>query len=378
MSATTLKVKAVCLLLLLAGHEALRVNGAARTTLAVTKSLEVAQSLPKSDAENRWNEASERCTWKVSKPGCSGEGCQFRPLPLDTSLSEMCRLSDAYMLSNASTQHQFVELAAQVLEQKSENFKKDCADPKLWQVSKQLHCHRRAGRMMRSAELLSKAAQVSGEQDQNQQHAERALENIASAFGTDGQYLLLYKSKVKGDVLNICKDPIGKFGKMISTVSKLLSGSEDAKNEARRSIEKMPSKNLTKATKRDEKQIKRTTEKLAREYNLNGEEQVEKAWSDLDQFITSETKTTQASSLLQAEDHVSPVGVGILAFSIIVIVVLLIVMLVLHPLHVIAATGAVIGGIYAFFAVSWPVLVPLLFLIMVVMLVRFFVRAVAR
>merc|ERR1712187_121064 len=88
-----------------------------------------------------------------------------------------------------------------------------------------------------------------------QQQIEHALNNIASAFGTDGQHLLELKDKLKGDFLSIARDPTGKFKQMITTVLKLLSGSEREKGEARQAIREMPSKTMTRASEDDTRMI---------------------------------------------------------------------------------------------------------------------------
>jgi len=163
---------------------------------------------------------------------------------------------------------------------------------------------------------------------------------------------LQLKDKARGDILNICKDPTGKFGMMITTVSKLLSGSDDSKAEARRSIENMPSKNLTKATKHDEKHIKRVMERLSREYKLQDKGTASKAWSDLEQVIPTDTNITQSSSLLQTEGQTS-YGID----SLVVAIVLILILILILP-----GLGGVIGTLFT-------IVIALLVLILIMMLV---------
>jgi lipopolysaccharide export LptBFGC system permease protein LptF len=262
------------------------------------------------------------------------------------------------MLSSATSKDDFVEMATQILEEKSAKFKSECADAKLWELSKQLHCHRRAGRMFRSAELLSKTQESI--RSERQEHIERALNNIASAFGTDGQHLLEYKDKLKGDFLNIAKDPTGKFKQMISTVSKLLSGSKRDKDQARRSIRKMPSTNVTEVTEEDSKEIEQVMKKLTREYDLQKPEVVSEAWSELDNLTLSQTHEEEGNSLLQVESTASSQYVYVSSGLILVIVLILIILLVIPGIH----HGAVVSALIT-------VLVVVLVLILIMMLVRF-------
>jgi len=267
-------------------------------------------------------------------------------------------------LNNASNRNELLELAAEVLEEKSEKFKAGCGDVKLWQLGKQFHCHRRAGRMMRSAELLSRATTSAASDAENQQHIQRAFNNIASAFGTDQKYLLEFKDKVKGDFLSIAKDPTRKFKRMISTVRKLLTGSESDKNEARKEITKMPSRNVTRVSRREAKRVERTVNKLARRYKLKQPKVVDQAWADVDKLIPNETASETPSALLQLETLDAGQAKGGVNLMIVVIVVILILLL--------CIPGFAIPG------VLMTVIIVVLVLILIIMLVKVLVGQIRR
>jgi len=264
------------------------------------------------------------------------------------------------MLSSATAKDEFVDMAAQILEEKSAKYKSECADAKLWELSKQLHCHRRAGRMFRSAQLLSKAAQRQESiRSDKQEHIEHALNNIASSFGTDGQHLLEYKDKLKGDFLNIAKDPTGKIRQMISTVSRLLSGNKRDREQAKWVIRKMPSANITEVTEEDSKEIAQVMRKLTREYDLQKPEVVTDTWSKLDNITLNQAYEEEGSALLQVGNNAASQYVYVGSSLILVIVLILIILLIIPGWN-----GAVLSALVT-------VLVVVLVLILIMMLVRY-------
>lgn len=96
MALTKTQVKAVILILLVVGQDCMRIQ---RTTS--NAHLQRRLFATTEPAEEQLREANQQCSWKLLKGGCTGPACSFRPLPLDASLSESCRLTNDYMLNSS-------------------------------------------------------------------------------------------------------------------------------------------------------------------------------------------------------------------------------------------------------------------------------------
>eukprot|EP00438_Fugacium_kawagutii_P001556 Skav232572 [mRNA] locus=scaffold1594:261799:262233:+ [translate_table: standard] len=94
------QVKALFFILLLAGHDAVRVG------------QEVEWS------KSKWNQLHADCSWSLVK-GCS-EGCVRKRMPLDLTPGESCRHTNAYLLENQGLEnyHAMIEI---LIEQSQEN-----------------------------------------------------------------------------------------------------------------------------------------------------------------------------------------------------------------------------------------------------------------
>merc|ERR1719343_131423 len=145
MGLTKIHLKADIFILLIGGEECARIQRVTNASMHRNNFVSFVQP-----AEEQLREAHGQCSWMLMKGGCSGPGCAFRPLALDATLSESCRLTNDYMLSN-SHGATYISLNAKLLEEKSEKFKDECAQAHFWQFTSKARCYRRLGHMLQSA-----------------------------------------------------------------------------------------------------------------------------------------------------------------------------------------------------------------------------------
>jgi len=239
------RLKACLLILLLAGNEAVRID----TLRSAVRAPPVEDGVELS-GKTRWQSINqERCSWNLFRGGCVGDGCRYRPLPLDKSLSQRCRLSNAFMLNDEPNIPTYLDIQAQLLEERAEEFKDNCVkNISVFQIARKenMQCYRRANHMFQLTEFLTEAEkemlkrniyQEKGEEIK--QRMEKAMAALSSTLGEDGKYYMELANKTRRNVLPAVTDPVGTMVKTVTTMRKLMSRNVGQKEEARKEIEEM-------------------------------------------------------------------------------------------------------------------------------------------
>jgi len=290
------KCCAVLLLLLLVGHEARRLNRYTGKIEATPVSLSRVES--------------EGCSWSL-RGGCIGEGCMFRPLALDKSFSDSCRLSDDYMLSNDTMLKKFATNEAQILSDKSETFEGECLAAKStvwkWFRKRRTHCLRRMQQIIKATKFLGRAT-GSIEKMNSSELADKvnasladSLDSMATAFGEDKKYVQTLVSKLRTNAVGISKDPQSVL-KMFGNSIVVLGGRDEAKKAiVRREIDELPA-TKRELTSEDVDDIRNATEefvKMAQSDEAGQEEENALNTVDLIADATSRQDSATVGSLLQ-------------------------------------------------------------------------------
>lgn len=251
-----LRARAVFFVLLLAGHDCIRLatETAARADPGASSADPSASS-----AKERWKEENSVCSWSKSRLRCAGDGvsshaCAFRPLPLDKGLSTSCRLSSAHMVEDKSRIEEQVQLQSDVLKGRAEEFKAACIkNVTVTQIFQKptLRCLRKAAHMFQASEFLSQALEVVSKPDeaagpQNNKllptiklRVEEAQEVLASTLGEDGKYYLDLVKKTKSNIAPVITDPLGTVKSILAKTQLLMSSNETKKALARKQINEM-------------------------------------------------------------------------------------------------------------------------------------------
>jgi len=273
-----LKVKAIFLILLMAGSEAARIkqaaNGGGVVDLDDPDDVSVEQLQPESEeAVQRLKQLNKQhCRWRSLRGGCTGEGCRWRPLPLDRTMSDSCRLSDVWMRSEENVEV-YSSLQSEQMKEKSLKFQGACSKDVQWRkmMSKeQWRCYRRAGYMMQASQFLLKAQTNATNQAETvrakvKDNMDAAMGHIADSLGEDAPHYMMLKQKVESNTVELMKTPYATLKDIIGKVRALGHGNETTKLEVKRAIEAMPSGTGAAPTYEDEEQLKKGLAELVPE-----------------------------------------------------------------------------------------------------------------
>jgi len=306
------KLQAVFLVLLLVGSQAVRVGEAAR----INSHLKHAGGKPeKTVAREAVVAVSRHCKWNLLRGGCSGEGCRFRPLPLDRTLTSSCRVSNSYMMKNKSPAH-FAKVHAEFLEEKSTELKDHCST----EVSKthhkhELQCLRKAGYVVQSSAFLAKAQRYFENsttpelKEEMNARIEQAMVNIANVTGKDGGYLLKLRDKLLSNKQGFLEDPKGTLVDVTSSAFALMGGNEAMREQAKTAIDEMP------VVHDDMEKLKKELPEVEARLNAMGDEYKSSdkdAWAQVDKMIPQEPEEEDAaSSLMETKNWRAAKIVGI-------------------------------------------------------------------
>jgi len=223
--------------LLLVGSSAVRIHSQSKLADASRNPLHGTNT---TDPEDMWQEENEACTWSWSQGNCTGDGCEFRRLPLDWSRSQSCRLSDDHMLETDA--RRYFLLQSRLLAAKSRKFANRCPGVRFWNIRSLKRCERRAMHLVRAMEFISKAQTGSlindlSDEERSQQANlfNGSLRDLAAVLGEDGELLLELMGLMERDSSSL-SNPERALNAIVAIVVLLVRGSEEEKEQARAAI----------------------------------------------------------------------------------------------------------------------------------------------
>ncbi|CAK9032259.1 unnamed protein product [Durusdinium trenchii] len=214
------QMKAILFLVLLAGHECIRVDD------------EIEWS------KSKWDQLHADCSWSI-KGGCKGEGCVKRRLPLDRPFGS-CRHTDSFLLKHNGLQNYKTML--ELLQEKSQKYSENCAGASIFNRK----CKRREAQIMEAFEFIARAptdqkfmSQLN-EEEKATVHAgfDKTLKSLVPSDAYEVIQVLVKKMKGHGPELK--RDLNGAMLKVSGLVQKLLQGSPEEKQAAKEAIMAMP------------------------------------------------------------------------------------------------------------------------------------------
>lgn len=262
------QMKAIFFLLLLAGHDCVR----------VTEEVQWSKS--------KWAQLHADCKYSFTE-GCAGEGCVRKRLPLDLTPSVSCRHTDAYLLKHNGLKN--FQTIVEHLEEKSDKYAKSCQQAS-WLNRK---CKRREAQMFNAVKFIARAPLDQNFMSQLDEH-ERAvvsdaftktLKSLASSE-EEGQQIDELLRKMKGHTPELLQDPQGTTAKVVGLMLKLVQGSPEEKETARKEISAMP-ETVPALSAEDEAKAKEKIQDMEKEFEEHRGE-MELAMDQVD------TKTNEA------------------------------------------------------------------------------------
>jgi len=362
---SSLKLKAIFFLALLAGHEAARIRETARLSGAA---LEARKAMERNagPASKEWRTANHACHWSTLDGGCMGPesgvkynsstACAFRYLPLDylpPASSQGCRFTDAHMLNNGRSK--YFQLQARLLNEKAKKFAANCDDASMLN----LKCVRRAKHMFRALTFMSKAQDskfvksLSEEQKASDKALfEDALDNMKVFAGEEAEYVMMLKDKMKARN----KGSLENVQEIVTLLTKLLRPTDASeRDEARAAIKEM-SQEPEEVTAEDEARQKEIEDNLeARDSEV--QELLEKVIPKLDAEAEDSAeaigKSGNSSALMQNDASLATVDPNpavtviksVIFFVIVMLLIQAVVWGVLFALvHIVSLASLVLAG----------------------------------
>lgn len=128
-----------------------------------------------------------------------------------------------------------------------------------------------------------------------------AIKSLVDSFGKDGDLVLEFQKKLANRTVDASKNPENTARMMVDTVYKLFSTNESSRQEARVSIESMPSADQGEPSEKEVMEIKRAEDQLKREVHMediDGLVRIEEAVTNL--TVKSRNDDNLESSLIQS------------------------------------------------------------------------------
>eukprot|EP00913_Durusdinium_trenchii_P008304 g7801.t1 len=214
-------------------------------------------------------------------------GCVRKRLPLDLTPSVSCRHTDAYLLKHNGLKN--FQTIVEHLEEKSDKYAKSCQQAS-WLNRK---CKRREAQMFNAVKFIARAPLDQNFMSQLDEH-ERAvvsdaftktLKSLASSE-EEGQQIDELLRKMKGHTPELLQDPQGTTAKVVGLMLKLVQGSPEEKETARKEISAMP-ETVPALSAEDEAKAKEKIQDMEKEFEEHRGE-MELAMDQVD------TKTNEA------------------------------------------------------------------------------------
>lgn len=190
-----------------------------------------------SSAEIQLKKLYSECKWTG---GCAGDRCAYKPLPLDRSLSDSCRLKDFELLGGDVVTH--VDIFCKVCDEDVTRYVAHCTKNATLPPTAPELCMRWSMQMAQAAKWLMKATGNSSISQgfafdaAQQTMLNKSLASLSLAFGDDGPLILELAKKVWGNGAAVVEDIEGQVALYTLIVRALLKGTSAEKVKARQHI----------------------------------------------------------------------------------------------------------------------------------------------
>lgn len=253
--------------------------------------------------ESALKSLNSKCSWKGV---CTGEGCKFRPLPLDKGFGDSCRLTTKYMVNSSGKDFEgYVETITSALQEKAKSYEDECVGGG---GSKGWVCKRRLGQIIQSTAFVQ-AAEEKLSKLPAEEYVQARTKIAASKDAMTGRL----SSVMSGDDTKLVKSFLQRLALhptllgdnlqnatlyTMKTLGALVDGSDEEKEEARGEIKKLTAKLPSSAASSSEEVAK--TKEALKGLGLN---QADEDWSNVDEKLDEALTVASAegSSLVELD-----------------------------------------------------------------------------
>mgnify|MGYP000350329189 CR=1 FL=1 len=228
----SIQVKALFILALLGGHEAVRIHEDVNLTALAYEST---GHLKPGKDEKTYQEMNKQCKSSWDRK-CTQEGCEWKPFTLDGPWGS-CRKSDKSLLaSGPEAVKEHLKMFAGILKAKAKKYTDSCSA----RFVNKLKCKRRIQQMVNAVRFMALARNKAGElseedHEEIKQAFEEATDSIAATMENGDSVKKLQDKILSSHAMEV--NPLGTVKRMIETGVKLTEGSKEQQEEAKELID---------------------------------------------------------------------------------------------------------------------------------------------
>ena len=229
----SIQVKALFILALLGGHEAVRIHEDVNLTALAYEST---GHLKPGKDEKTYQEMNKQCKSSWDRK-CTQEGCEWKPFTLDGPWGS-CRKSDESLLaSGPEAVKEHLKMFAGILKAKAKKYTDSCSA----RFANKLKCKRRIQQMVNAVRFMALARKKAGEfseedREEIKQAFEEATDSIAATMENGDSVKKLQDKILSSHAMEA--NPSGTVKTMVETVMKVTEGSKEQQEEAKEVIDR--------------------------------------------------------------------------------------------------------------------------------------------
>lgn len=232
----SIQVKALFILALLGGHEAVRIHENVNLTALAYESTGHLNPYNPGKAEKTYQEMNQECKSSWDRK-CTQEGCEWKPFTLDGPWGS-CRKSDESLLaSGPEAVKEHLKMFAGILKAKAKKYTDSCSA----RFANKLKCKRRIQQMVNAVRFMALARKKAGEfseedREEIKQAFEEARDSIAATMENGDSVKKLQDKILSSHAMEA--NPSGTVKTMVETVMKVTEGSKEQQEEAKEVIDR--------------------------------------------------------------------------------------------------------------------------------------------
>ena len=232
----SIQVKALFILALLGGHEAVRIHEDVNLTALAYESTGHLNPYNPGKAEKTYQEMNQECKSSWDRK-CTQEGCEWKPFTLDGPWGS-CRKSDESLLaSGPEAVKEHLKMFAGILKAKAKKYTDSCSA----RFANKLKCKRRIQQMVNAVRFMALARKKAGEfseedREEIKQAFEEARDSIAATMENGDSVKQLQDKILSSHAMEV--NPSGTVKRMVETVMELTGGSKEQQEEAKELIDR--------------------------------------------------------------------------------------------------------------------------------------------
>lgn len=229
----SIQVKALFILALLGGHEAVRIHEDVNLTALAYEST---GHLKPGKDEKTYHEMNKQCKSSWDRK-CTQEGCEWKPFTLDGPWGS-CRKSDESLLaSGPEAVKEHLKMFAGILKAKAKKYTDSCSA----RFANKLKCKRRIQQMVNAVRFMALERKKAGEfseedREEIKQAFEEATDSIAATMENGDSVKKLQDKILSSHAMEA--NPSGTVKTMVETVMKVTEGSKEQQEEAKEVIDR--------------------------------------------------------------------------------------------------------------------------------------------